>query len=227
MSGSYVFSEKGRARRAGKEVYLLFFIVSLLLAFGGGYALFNYYTFNNLSPLQRVYYYQFRDSFARRFNSFSKTANYALFTRVVTDPKTKKEDIFICPEIEMSPKLNDAGKVVFSKDGIPQFLLKGDVPVDKGKFIFGKRELNNEFAYNFFKTKIYDSGYEEFLYIPAIFGLFVFGFSFFGMELFRNKNLAKKLEGDFLRGTRLLSPKEYCREMRNADGIGIVIQPFK
>lgn len=224
MYKSRLVTEIGRAEHAMGGIRFVI-IASLILSAMSGYVVFNKVTCRGFSPVQRLYYSQFRTAFIKDAVSITKFGTYAVITRSVTDLKTKKAKILFCREHELSARSDAAGNVRFDSAGIPLVALKNSVPVDKKGFTFEERELEHNWIYRRFADQIFGREFYE-LFYPAIFvALIVFATVAGGLKAVSSRKLAQKIAGRLLRGTRLLTPAEYARKMKSAGGIGIVVRP--
>jgi hypothetical protein len=109
---------KNAIRRSG--VYALGMIV---LAGVGGYAIHRYWVSANLTTLQRVYFNQYLKSSYKSYlpNSMSR---YRTLSRVVTDPKAKKDISLAVRDDQIMPVLDEAGHIQLDKDQYPMILLR-------------------------------------------------------------------------------------------------------
>lgn len=223
MEGYYFDEEKRASRGIGKDFLILSLAISIVFSLAVGFAAFKYITYGNLSPFQRFYFGQFVKSFINQPRSSAK-GNYRILVYQAIDPQTKKKDLFLCLENHLSAKTDDDGNVLFDGNKNPQFFIKEDVPYEKGSFTFYPDKIEHGRAHNFFAQSVYKADFLEFFYFPAGGAAFSFVFVLTGLCAFRKKRLKKVLEGKYIRGTQMLSPAQYAREMKKeADGLGIDI----
>ena len=190
-----------------------------------GFLIFNFYTYRNLSPLQRFYFGQYSRAYLTP--SLLKYGRYKILMYQAISPETKKKDWHACRESELLVKTDDHGNVDFDENLKPLFYLKNEVKYEKDSFVFYRDKIEHKWAYDFFSNNIYQADLHELFYVPAGGTFFSFVFVFAGLSALNRKRLDKNLKGKFERGTQMLSPREYTRKMKKADGIGINIFPVQ
>jgi hypothetical protein len=226
MSGSYLFTEQGRVKRADKKIYMYFSLGALLLAFAVGCLAFNFFVYKKLTPLQRHYFGQFtRSAVSDAINPF-REGRYSLIVRSLTDQKVKRPQVFLCREEQMVENLDKNGDLKYDKNGIPAVNLKSEIPVDKNGFTIFREKIAHKIVYEQLSKNVFENcDYHEYFQVPAASAFGAFFFSLVGFGLWRNRTNKKWLEGKHLRGTRKLSTKEYAKQMKKSDGIGIAVLP--
>ena len=207
---------KNAIRRSG--VYALGMIV---LAGVGGYGIHRYWVSANLTTLQRVYFNQYLKSSYKGYlpNSMSR---YTTLSRVVTDPKTKKDISLAVRDDQIMPVLDEAGHIQLDKDQYPMILLREGI--EHKQYRWEPITTFDKQAYEWFRQHIYGGQSIPEIWRPVWFGgllIFAFGtLGLVGLDLFAQ---GRYLKGESIRGTRELSPKAYAREHRNHTGYGITV----
>jgi Type IV secretion-system coupling protein DNA-binding domain len=221
---AYYFDEEKRAQRGSwKNFVLLALVISGIVGIATGLLIFNYYTYRNFSALQRFYFGQFSKSYLT--TDLFKHGQYKILMYQAINPETKKKDWYACRENDLVAKTDESGDVLFDKNHNPLFLIKNEVKYIKDSYMFYPEKIEHKWAYEFLSKQIFRSDLPELFYVPAGGTFFSFIFAFAGLCTLNKKRLDKALKGKYIRGTRLLSPQEYAREMKDAEGIGIDIYP--
>lgn len=222
----HYFDETKRAQRGSwKSFALIALLGSGIVSLIAGFLIFNFYTYRNLSPLQRYYFGQYSKAYLTP--SLLKYGRYKILMYQVINPETKKKDWHACLESELLAKTNDDGNVDFDKNRNPLFYLKNGVKYEKDSFVFYTEKIEHKWAYNFFSNYIFQADLHELFYVPAGGTFFSFVFAFSGLCALNKRRLNRTLKGKYLRGTRLFSPREYVRKMKKADGFGIKVLPVE
>jgi hypothetical protein len=224
-----LFTEEGRTRlRNARQRFCFYLVAWFLIAAVSGYAVYVAYVRNNLTPLQRVYFYSYFRSAVRStvrpyFPLLSKSTCLIL-VRDTTDPQTKKERILAVVDSQVIPVLDDRGRVRLSEDSLPLFRLKPEV--ESQRFFWMPSTESDADRYEWFKKNFYEGqSFIQMLTPSALAAIAVFLLGNVGtitIDLCQNRHY---LRGEVIRGPQLLTPKEYKRKVRGATGVGIEVYP--
>ena len=224
MPGTNPFTEEGRTRfRNFQRRLVSYFALWMFIGIGIAYAGFWFTTRHSFAPLQRLYLKQYALSSMKAILPKKKPSRYSLLVRVMTDPATGKDVVLGCTDAQVEPVLDAQGRLTGDKKTGPYFRLKAGW---ERKFFYWRVTTANDASMRaWFRQNIYGG--------RSLLGLFypVFAVSFFviftgtitTVALDRRINRRNE-EGERLRGTRALTPKEYEREMKaRATGIGLEV----
>jgi hypothetical protein len=213
-------TEEGRTRskNAARRISA-YAVVMLLLAGFSGYAIHRYWVASSLTTLQRVYFKQYLKSSYRSYLPHSKS-HYTTLTRVVTDPTTKKDISLAVRDEEIEPQLDEEGRIRFDKKHYPILSLKSGI--EHKQYSWRESTTADAMAYQWFRDTIYEGQSIPIIWRPAWLGsLLIFFLGTIGLTSLDAFAQRRYLNGEAIRGTRALSPKQYSREHQKANGYGL------
>jgi uncharacterized protein YneF (UPF0154 family) len=224
-----LFSEERRAARGGRQLMMLFAVLWLMTSVFGGYLVYERYTKANLTALQRVYLPEYNKSARRSFLPLlTPRSNYWVLIRIVPNPTTKKDDIFICHDEEVVPIFDDDGKIQLTKDGLPNIAIKKNVAPQLKKYGWDNWLLSDKDAYALLRHHIFEGKHAYELLYPSLLGaVIIFIPGMVGASIIKRRLTRRYLRGQPIRGTRELTPKEYERLHRRDTGIGLEVLPHE
>lgn len=200
----------------------LFAVLMFLLAGPCGFALHWYWVKPSLTPLQRIYLRQYLRSTVKSYIPRSRS-RYTFMTGVVRDPETGRDIRIMVHDGLVSPDFDDEGRIKV-KDRYPVFYLKPNVQLKQPAW--ANEYMTDATAYQWFRRIIYEDKSILDLWRPAWLGaiiIFLGGTTgLTGLYLFAQR---RYVEGQPLRGTRELSPKQYRREHRKHTGYALTVYP--
>ena len=225
MSNSYLFNDDARVKRADKNIYLLFFSMSLIIAVICTFFAFKFFIYGNLNHLQKHYFGQFAKSAIAESIGIFKTGRYTLIVRNVTEKKNAPPQAILCSENQMMFETDVEGNLKYQKNGIPLVHLKKGVPVDENGFNVLQKKLSNQVVYNQLSNVIFENyDFRDYLYLPFSAGSLSFLAVFIGFAGVRTSRNQKKMQGKFVRGTSLVTVSDYAKRMKKADGFGLEVR---
>ena len=205
---------KNAVRRIGAYA-----VVMVLFAGVGGWVIHRYWVSENLTLLQQVYFKQYWKS-SWKSTLLTRKSRYAIATRTVTDPITKKEVKLAVSDNEILPKVDDEGHLQYDQRHYPIITIKDGV--EHKRFYWSDDILPDIVAYNWFHKAIYEEQSLIDMWRPAWLGaILIFIFGTIGLTTLDALAQRLYLKGEAIRGTRELSPKQYAREHRKEIGYGI------
>lgn len=204
----------------------LFAVVAAGAALLSLYPLHEYFVRRNLAPLQREYYGQYlRSSLMSNF-SFSRS-RYTYLAATIRDHKTGREREFGVTDRYVTPARDEQGKVVV-KDGWTLFQIRDDLdPQLTIKDLHStRRTLPDKEANEWLRDVIYGGKTLTVLWRPAwLWALIIFLVGTVGATVIYHVFQHRFVQGQQLRGTRELSPKQYQKEHRKHTGYRLKVYP--
>lgn len=227
MNHTDVFTEEGMTRlRNFRRRAAGYFAVWLLAGFLVGGGLFWLHLKYGLQPLQRIYLKSYVFASLKTLVSKRSQAKYIMLVRTVSDPQTGKDTLLRVTDDEAYPVLDAGGRIARDPKLGLMFRLKPGVPHKYFYWQTGRGRDTEMYAW--MRANIYDGAGFFGMCAPMLtVGGVVFLVGIVA-TIIRDRRANKKYEqGRPIRGTRLLSPKEYEHEQRAATGIGIVVYERK
>jgi len=210
-----------RARNTFQRVRL-FAVLMFLLSGPCGFAIHYYWVWPSLTPLQRIYLRQYIRSTVKSYIPRSRS-RYTFMAGVVRDPETGDEIRIMVPDGLVIPEFDEEGRIKV-KDRYPVFHLKTNVPLEQCTWV--TEFLADAIVYEQYRHLIYEDKSIIDLWRPAWLGAIMFFFTgttgLTGLYIFAQR---RYIEGQALRGTRELSPREYRREHRKHTGYALTAYP--
>lgn len=227
MNHNDVFTEEGMTRlRNFRRRAAGYFAVWLLCGFVVGGGLFWLQLKYGLQPLQRIYLKSYALASLKTTVSQRSQAKYVMLVRTTGDPATEKDIRSRVTDDEVEPVLDTQGKIVRDPKLGWAFRLKPGIPHKYFYWMTGRGKDTE--MYEWMRTHIYGGASFFRLCLPMLIigaGVFFTGLTW---TIVRDRRSNKKYEqGRPIRGTRLLTPKEYEREQEAATGIGIIVYERK
>jgi len=193
----------------------LFSVVAAAAALLSLYPLHEYFVRANFSPLQSEYYRQYlRSSLMSNF-SFSRF-RYTYLVATIRDHKTGREREIGVTDHDVTPVRDEQGQVIV-KDGWTLFHVREDIdPQITIKDLHAtKQTLTDKQANEWFREAIYDGKTLTVLWRPAwLWALILFLVGTVGATIIYHVFQRRFVQGQQLRGTRELAPKQYQKEHR-------------
>ena len=201
-------------------------VAAAVLALISLYPLHEYCVRANFSPLQTVYYPQYlQSSFKSHFaNSRSR---YTYLAATIRDKKTGRERKIAVTDYDVIPVRDAQGQVIV-KNGLPLFQVRQDLdPRSTIKELFWtKQKLTDKQANEWLRQAIYEGKTLTILWRPAwLWALIIFVVGTIAATLIYYLSQRRFVQGQQLRGTRELSPKQYQKEHRKHTGYGLKVYP--
>ena len=215
-------TEEGRTRskNAARRISA-YAVVMFLFAGAAGYAIHRYWVATSLTTLQRIYFKQYLKSSYRSYLPNSRS-HYTTLSRVVTDPRTKKDISLAVLDDQIEAQLDENGRMKFDKKHYPIISLKPGV--ERKQFSWQETMTPDTTAYQWFRNTIYEGDSIPLIWRPAwLGGLLVFLVGTVGLTSLDVFAQQRYLKGEAIRGTRDLSPKHYSREHRRDNSCGIKV----
>lgn len=215
-------TEEGRTRSKNAARRMsAYAAVMVLIGGAAGYAIHRYWVTTTLTTLQRVYFKQYLKSTYRSYLPKSKS-HYTTLARVIRDPRTGKDISVAVRDGEIEPQLDQTGRVKFDQRHYPIILLKSGV--EHKTYSWRETISPDEVAYQWFRDTIYDGESIPTIWRPAWLGGFlIFFFGTIGLTALDISAQRHYLKGEAIRGTHLLSPKEYEKAHRKQDSYGFKV----
>ena len=208
-----------RARNTFQRIRL-FAVLMFLVAGACGYVIHSYWVRPNLTPLQRIYLRQYLRSTAKSYLPKSRS-RYTYMLGTVSDPITGRDVRIMVPDSFVDPVLDPDGRIKV-EHGYPAFRLHSDVGLKE--FFWANEFIADKRAYEWFRIAIYEGQTILDLWRPAWLGavlIFLTGTSgLTGLYLFAQR---RYVQGQPIRGTRELSPREFRKEHRKHNGYAITV----
>ena len=210
-----------RARNTFQRIRL-FAVLMFLLAAPCGYAIHYYWVWPSLTPLQRIYLRQYMRSTVKSYIPRSRS-RYTFMAGVVRDPETGDEIRIMVPDGLVIPEFDDEGRIKV-KDRYPVFHLRANVQLEQ--FTWANEFLADATVYEQYRYIIYENKSIIDLWRPAWLGAIIFFLTgtggLTGLYMFAQR---RYVEGQPIRGTRELSPRQYRREHRKHTGYALTVYP--
>ena len=186
------------------------------------YPLHEYRVRANFSPLQSEYYGQYLHSSLM----FSRS-RYRYLAATITDSKTGRDREIAVTNSDMT-SVRDAQGQVIVKNRSPLFQVRNDLDPQgtlKGLH-WTKQKLTDKQANEWFRDAIFEGNTLTVLWRPAWFwALIIFLVGSVGATVFYHVFQRRFVQGQQLRGTRELSPKQYQKEHRKHTGYRLKVYP--
>jgi hypothetical protein len=157
----------------------------------------------------------------KSFIPSKQKSKYTILVRVI-DAKGGGQETIGCTDEQVRPVRDESGRVKFDPKADPYFQLQPGIP---HKYFYWRRTPQNDLeTYLWFRDEIY--------FRRSLVGLYWVCFLPFPLIVIGGLTLSAKLdlrinreyeEGRLLRGIRLLSHKEYARESKQIDGLGLPV----
>lgn len=222
MASRSALTEEGRTRIrnfSGRlNSYLVLWVLVGVIAVGLGIWIRTRYGY---LPLQRLYLAQYIKASLKSFIPSKQQSKYTILVRVI-DAKGGGQEAISCTDEQVRPVRDESGRVKFDPKLGPYFQLQPGIP---HKYFYWRRTPQNDLeTYLWFRDEIY--------FGKSLVGLYWVCFLPFPLIVIGGMILSAKLdlrinqeyeEGRLLRGIRLLSHKEYARESKQIDGLGLLV----
>ena len=173
-------------------------------------------------PLQRLYLSQYVKSSIKSFISPNRTSNYTILVRLIEDPASGSQEVLGCTDEEVTPVRDEMGRAKFDPQQGPLFRLRKGIP---HKYFYWRTDRTKDVELNqWLRVHIYKGRS-----LPGLYWICFIPFPFIvvgGMIASAKLDLRINREyeaGRLLRGIRLLRHKEYAREMKRVDGLGLTV----
>lgn len=243
MPRAFLFSEEGRAGRGLNLLLALFLVLWFAVSWVAGYWYFRSVTKGNFTALQSVYWNQYwQSSWRASFIPFEpKSTHFILLRDVKGRPlargsgqngrnsgagRTERAEAKICLDEEVTAVYDEAGYIHRREDGMPDVRLESTFAPGTERFYWDKWTVKDSIARAKFRDLIYQGRTVTQIYRPAaLCGGLVFASGLGAAFALRRRRIRLLLRGKALRGTRLLTPRQYAREMRHETGVGIEAYP--
>ena len=222
MASRSALTEEGRTRIrnfSGRlNSYLVLWVLVGVIAVGFGIWIRTRYGY---LPLQRLYLAQYIKASLKSFIPSNRRSTYTILVRVVY-AKGNGQEAIGCTDEQVRLVRDESGRVKFDPKVGPYFELQPGIPY---KYFYWRRALQNDLeTYMWFRDEIY--------FGRSLVGLYWVCFLPFPLIVIGGMILSAKLdlrinreyeEGRLVRGIRLLSHKEYARESKQIDGLGLPV----
>ncbi len=143
-----------------------------LFAGAAGYAIHRYWVATSLTTLQRIYFKQYLKSSYRSYLPNSRS-HYTTLSRVVTDPRTKKDISLAVLDDQIEAQLDENGRMKFDKKHYP--IISRKPGVERKQFSWQETMTPDTTAYQWFRNTIYEGDSIPLIWRPAwLGGLLVF-----------------------------------------------------
>ena len=189
-----------------------------LIAGACGYVIHSYWVQPNLTPLQRVYLRQYLRSTVKSYRTSSRS-RYTYMLGTVSDPITGRDVRIMVPDSFVDPVLDPDGRIKVEQH-YPAFRLHSDVKLKE--FFWANEFIADKRAYEWFRIAIYEGNTILDLWRPAWLGaILIFFTGTSGLTVLYLFAQRRYVEGQPIRGTRELSPREFRKEHRKHTGYAI------
>jgi hypothetical protein len=201
-------------------------VVAAVAALLSLYPLHEYFVRANFSPLQSEYYGQYWwSSFLSHFSNTRSTYTYVAAS--IIDRETGRDREIPVTDSDVIPVRDAQGQVIIEK-GRPRFQFREDF--DPQIFItdpfWTKQKLTDKQANEWLRHAIYEGKTLTVLCRPAwLWALIIFLVGSVGGTVFYHVFQRRFVQGQQLRGTRELSPKQYQKEHRKHTGYKLKVYP--
>jgi hypothetical protein len=210
-----------RARNTFQRIRL-FAVLMFLFSGPSGFAIHYYWVWPSLTPLQRIYLRQYMRSTVKSYIPRSRS-RYTFMAGVVRDPETGDDIRIMVPDGLVIPEFDDEGRIKV-KDRYPVFHLRANVQLEQ--FTWANEFLADATVYEQYRYIIYENKSIIDLWRPAWLGAIIFFLTgtggLTGLYMFAQR---RYVEGQPIRGTRELSPRQYRREHRKHTGYALTVYP--
>jgi hypothetical protein len=216
-------TEEGRTRIRNfqgrlNSYFVLWVVIGLVVVMGGIWLKTSF----GYRPLQRLYLKQYIKASIKSSVPHRSPSQYTLLVRVTGDHVTGREQIIGCTDDQVTPVRDETGKVRFDPKLGPFFWLREGIP---HKYFYWRAVWQNDSEmYLWLREHIYQR--------HSLLGLYWICFLPLPVIITTGMILSARLdlrinreyeEGRLLRGIRLLGHREYVREMRQIDGLGLPV----
>jgi len=204
----------------------LFSVVAAVAALLSLYPLHEYLVRANFSPLQSEYYGSYLHS--SLMSHFSRSgSHYTYLAATIKDDKTAREREKAVTDYDVKPVCDAQGQAIV-KDGSTLFQVRQehDPQGTIKKLFWIKRRLTDKQANEWFRDAIYQGKTLTVLWRPAwLWALIIFLVGTVGATVIYHVFQHRFVQGQQLRGTRELSPKQYQKEHRKDTGYRLKVYP--
>ena len=222
MPSTNPFTEEGRTRwRNFQRRMLGYAALWMFVGAAIGLGIFWKHTRRNLEPLQRLYFKQYAVGSFRASVLKSSSSKYTLLVRTITDPATGKDVTLGVTDEQAYPLRGEDGKVMRGKNGY-FFKLQ---PGLEAKYLYWKRsKMKDREMSPWLRQNIYEGTSFLGLFFPSFALGFVVLITGTTGTIFIDRRVNKRYaEGNLLRGTKRLQPKEYEKRQDRVNGLGIPV----
>ena len=202
----------------------LFSVVAAVAALLSLYPLHEYFVRPNLSPLQGEYYTQYLRSSVLSNFSFSRS-RYTYLAATIRDTKTGRDREIAVTDYDVTPVRDRQGNIIL-KDGWTLFRVRDnlDPQITIKDLHSTKQTLPDKQANEWLRDAIYDRKTLTVLWRPAWFwALIIFLVGTVGATVIYHVFQHRFVQGQQLRGTRELSPKQYQKEHLKHTGYNLKV----
>jgi type IV secretion system coupling TraD/TrwB family protein len=219
MANRSVFTEEGRTRWRNFGLRLRsYLILFLVLGVGAGVFVFVKWTRGGMGPLERLYFRQFAKSTALSLVMPDRKRQYVLLVS-----EWGGRSIGVTDEIVYLAR-DDRGQAVRDQHGWLFKPYSAGIAQPRWKFV----RLSNAAMEAWLRQNIYGGESLPGLFVPALIACLVTAVLGTFTAIIIDQRLNGKYEhGQRLRGNRLVEPDEYEREMKEADGLALVVKKAK
>jgi hypothetical protein len=223
MPSTSPFTEEGRTRWRNFQRRLCGYVaVWLLVGLAVGLGVFWRYTRRSLEPLQRLYFRQYAVGSFKSALLKNSSSKYTLLVRDVTDRAMGKDVTLGVTDEQAYPLRGPDGKVLRDKNGY-FFKLQ---PGLEAKYLYWKRSrMRDREMSPWLRQNIYGGTSLLGLFVPSFaLGFVVFVAGAAGTVYLDRRVNNRYEEGDLVRGTRRLRPKEYGARQGGPAGLGLPVR---
>jgi len=220
MPSGNLFTEEGRTRFRNFSLRLWSYLL-VFLALGAivGASVFAHWTLGGMGLFERLYFRQYIKATATSWALPNRQGKYVL---LVSD--RNGTSIWVTGEL-VHPVMDQQGKVLRDRYG---WLFKPYSGVEIDRPQWRRAQVRNAEMERWFRYSIYGGTRLPALFVPALVSCLVVALMGAAASIMVDQRLNRKYEeGKKLRGSRLVSPAQYERELKGADGLGLLVKAME
>jgi hypothetical protein len=220
MPSGNLFTEEGRTRFRNFGLRLWSYLLAFLaLGVIVGALVFAHWTHGGMGPLERLYFRQYMKATVTSWALPNQPGKYVLLVS-----EREGTSIWVTDEL-VHPVLDDQGKVLRDKNG---WLFKPYSGTEIDRPQWRRAQVRNSEMERWFRRSIYGGTGLPALFVPALVACLVVALIGASAAVMVDQRLNRKYEeGKKLRGSRLVSPAQYERELEGADGLGLLVRSME
>ena len=190
------------------------------------YPLHEYFVTGNFSPLQNYYYPLYCQSSLKSHFANSRS-RYTYLAATATDSKTGLDHEIGATDLDVVAVRDGQGQVIMDKD-LPRFQVRKDLDpqITIKELFWTKQNLTEKQANEWMRDAIFQGKSLTILWRPVwLLALIILVVGTVAATVFYHVFQHRFVQGQQLRGTRELSPKQYQKEHRKHTGYKLKVYP--
>jgi hypothetical protein len=190
------------------------------------YPLHEYFVTGNFSPLQNYYYPLYCQSSLKSHFANSRS-RYTYLAATATDSKTGRDHEIGATDLDVVAVRDRQGQVIMDK-ALPRFQVRKDLDpqITIKELFWTKQNLTEKQANEWMRDAIFQGKSLTILWRPVwLLALIILVVGTVAATVFYHVFQHRFVQGQQLRGTRELSPKQYQKEHRKHTGFNLKVYP--